>query len=78
MLDDSMSLDGKPAGDDPREPSLAIKPFGEGPPEESVTQQGSSQRYFNSEWRDWDDNNNEKTHQARGTGYMGCKPEERC
>ncbi len=78
ILADNLSLDGKPAGDDPREPSMAIKPFGDDPPEESITQQGSSQSYFNSEWRDWDQDGNQKTRDARSTGYMGCKPEEPC
>lgn len=78
LLADNMHLDGKPPGDDPREPSMSIKPFGDDAPEETVTQQGSSQKYFNSEWRDWDDNNNEKTRDARREGYMGCKPEESC
>ena len=78
LLDDSLRLDGRPAGDDPREASMSISQFGNGPPEQSVTQQGSQQRYFNNEWRDWDRNNNEKTQDARGEGYMGCRPEESC
>lgn len=69
-----------PAGDDPRQPSLAIKPHAEGAdsPSEEVTQQGSRVGYFNSEWRDWEQDNNQRTYEARGNWYMGCARAEGC
>ncbi|MFP2907641.1 hypothetical protein ACLESD_21845 [Pyxidicoccus sp. 3LFB2] len=81
MLADGMDdLDSKPPGDDPRRPSISIRPHDENAsaPEETVTQQGSARRYFNSEWRDWGANNNEKSYQARGNWYMGCAQQESC
>jgi hypothetical protein len=72
--------DSTPPGDDPRKPSLAIKPHQAGAPapEETLTQQGSSQGYFNSEWKDWDQDNNERSYGERGDWYMGCQREESC
>ena len=81
LLAESLRItDQMPPGDNPGKPSMSIKPHLDGAdgPEETVTQQGSSQGYFNSEWRDWGQNNNERSYNARGTGYMGCRMEERC
>jgi hypothetical protein len=66
-------------GRDPREPELAISPHegGDGPTEE-VEQQGSRQGYYSSEWRDWEQDNNQKTYEARGNWYMGCRQAEGC
>ena len=81
LFDQGLAItDSTPPGDDPRKPSMGIKPHlaGAQAPEESITQQGSSQSYFNSEWRDWDQNNNEQSYNARGNWYMGCEREESC
>ncbi|WP_240359052.1 hypothetical protein [Pyxidicoccus trucidator] len=79
QLADGLRLsDSTPSGDDPRQPSIAISPHVSGEPEESITQQGSQQSYFNSEWRDWGSNNNERTYQGRGNWYMGCQRQESC
>lgn len=66
-------------GRDPREPELAISPHegGDGPTEE-VEQQGSRQGYYSSEWRDWEQDNNQKTYEARGNWYLGCRQAEGC
>ncbi|MBZ4415126.1 hypothetical protein K8638_01375 [Myxococcus sp. RHST-1-4] len=81
LLAPSLAItDSTPPGDDPRKPSIAIKPHleGEPAPEETITQQGSSQNYFNSEWQDWDQDNNKESYQQRGNWYMGCNQEETC
>jgi hypothetical protein len=66
-------------GRDPREPELAITPHegGDGPTEE-VEQQGSRQGYYSSEWRDWEQDNNQRTYDERGNWYMGCRQAEGC
>ncbi|QSQ10830.1 hypothetical protein JY572_20585 [Myxococcus landrumensis] len=79
VLSPDVALDQMDPGDDPREPSLSIVPFPEsGGPQQEVEQYGSSASYFNSEWRDWDADNNEATHNARGNNYLGCSSPESC
>ncbi|WP_426747973.1 hypothetical protein VZQ01_12965 [Myxococcus faecalis] len=79
VLSSDIRLDDMPPGDDPREASLSIVPFpSSGGPTQTMNQNGGSATYFNSEWRDWDRNNNEKTHNARGNNYLGCAQAERC
>ncbi|ATB45597.1 hypothetical protein MYMAC_001182 [Corallococcus macrosporus DSM 14697] len=69
----------KTPGDDPRNPSLAIKPdqSGDGAVEE-VEQQGGRQGYFSNEWQDWENNNNQRSYEARGNWYLGCARAESC
>jgi hypothetical protein len=73
-------VEGLRSADEPTMPNLAIKPHGEGAdsPSEQLTQQGRSRSYFNSEWRDWEGNQNERTYQSRGNWYMGCAQAEQC
>lgn len=79
VLSPDVALDKMDPGDDPREPSLSIVPFPEsGGPQQEVEQYGSNASYFNSEWRDWDADNNEATHNARGNNYLGCSSSEGC
>ncbi len=68
------------AVNDPRKPSIGMSPHREGAnaPEETITQQGSRRRYFNSEWKDWDQDRNEQSYNERGNWYMGCNREESC
>ncbi|WIG95189.1 hypothetical protein KGD87_32585 [Myxococcus sp. SDU36] len=70
----------KTPGDDPRNPSLSIKPHeGGGGVEEEIEQQGGSrQGYFSSEWQDWDGDNNQRSYEARGNWYLGCARSESC
>ncbi|HSP80486.1 MAG TPA: hypothetical protein VLQ93_18280, partial [Myxococcaceae bacterium] len=62
-------------GDDPREPNLSIKPHlaGAEAPSEKIKQASGSSKYFNTEWRDWEQNRNEKTYEKRGPHYLGCR-----
>lgn len=82
ILHDGLRLDGQTMdhpGDDPRSPSLAIKPHeGGGGVEEEIEQQGSRQGYFSSEWQDWENNNTQRTYEARGNWYLGCARSESC
>ncbi|WP_371745739.1 hypothetical protein [Myxococcus sp. CA033] len=79
VLNSAIRLDSMPPGDDPREPSLSIKPFpSSGGPVQTLDQNGGSASYFNSEWKDWDKDNNEATHDARGNNYLGCAQAESC
>lgn len=58
------------------QPSAAVsKSFA---PTSPVTQEGGSRKYFSSAWRDWSKDPVEKTHEARGSNYMGCKQPEEC
>ncbi|WP_141593172.1 hypothetical protein [Myxococcus sp. AB056] len=82
LLHDSLRLESqsyRTPGDDPRNPSLAIKPdqSGDGAVEE-VEQQGGRQGYFSNEWQDWGSNNNQRTYEARGNWYLGCARSESC
>ncbi|MCP3139158.1 hypothetical protein [Pyxidicoccus xibeiensis] len=67
--------------DNPQTPNIAIAPQAVGDsttPSNRVTQEGSNRRYFNTEWRDWDQNNNYRSYQNRGVYYMGCKQPGTC
>ena len=67
-------------GDDPRTPNLSIKPHLRGmeTPSERIRQENSNSYYFNTEWRDWDQDRNRKTYQKRGEHYLGCQRPEDC
>jgi hypothetical protein len=76
-----MTEDSEPLGsDNPHSPNIGIKPHLKSmtTPSEKIDQEGSSRYYFNTEWRDWDQDRNRKTYQARGEFYMGCKTAEGC
>lgn len=82
LLHDGLRLESqsyKTAGDDPRNPSLAIKPdqSGDGAVEE-IEQQDGRQGYFSNEWQDWASDNNKNSYQARGNWYLGCARSESC
>ncbi|RKH56443.1 hypothetical protein D7W81_33810 [Corallococcus aberystwythensis] len=68
--------------DKPTRPYLSIHPHlaGMQTPANDVEQEGQGRRYFNQEWRDWDDDKNQNTYQhgERGNWYMGCKDAESC
>ncbi|QRN92891.1 hypothetical protein JRI60_27155 [Archangium violaceum] len=64
--------------DDPRQPNISIHPTNGAPTQKIDQGKGGNQNYFNSEWRDWDQDRTQKTHQARGGYYMGCKNAEEC
>ncbi|MFP2931018.1 hypothetical protein ACLESO_38660 [Pyxidicoccus sp. 3LG] len=68
--------------DNPLSPNLAIIPHPRGngtAPENGVRQGGGGEvNYFNSEWRDWDKDNNRRTYEDRGEWYMGCKNPGTC
>ncbi|NMO22362.1 hypothetical protein HPC49_38930 [Pyxidicoccus fallax] len=81
LLADGMAItDSTPPGDDPRKPSIGMIPHREGAaaPEETIKQKGSDEKYFSSEWRDWGQDNNKRSYDARGNWYMGCNREESC
>ncbi|RKG57805.1 hypothetical protein D7V80_39260 [Corallococcus sp. CA054B] len=67
--------------DSPEDPYLSIHPHlaNMQTPANTVNQEGST-RYFNQEWRDWDNDKNQDTykHSDRGEWYMGCKDPESC
>jgi hypothetical protein len=65
-------------GDDPRQPNIAIKPHLSGmqTPSERIKQENRQSYYFNTEWRDWDQDLNRKTYEKRGPNYMGGKQPE--
>ena len=67
--------------DAPTKPYLSIHPHLDNmqTPANTVDQEGDT-RYFNQEWRDWDDDKNRATyeHSERGEWYMGCKDAESC
>ncbi|HEX5749357.1 MAG TPA: hypothetical protein VFZ09_24225 [Archangium sp.] len=77
-------LDGKflpdEGGDDPRKPNLSIKPHTAGmeAPSEKIKQASGSSSYFNTEWKDWEQNRNQKTYEKRGPYYMGCRKPGTC
>lgn len=64
--------------DDPRQPNISIK-AANGAPTQTIDQgsEGSG-TYFNSEWRDWDNDRTRKSYDKRGAYYMGCKNPEEC
>jgi hypothetical protein len=62
-------------GDDPTKPNLSIKPSKD--PSVSVKQDTGSKSYFSSPWKDGSDTY-QKTYNARGNNYMGCKSAESC
>jgi len=80
VLARGIQLNSLDPGDNPAEPSLSIKPFPQsgGPTQDIQQNGGSSATYFNSEWKDWEKDNNQKTHDARGKYYLGCKNAEQC
>ncbi|MCP3104575.1 hypothetical protein LZ198_37505 [Myxococcus sp. K15C18031901] len=79
VLASGIQLASLPPGDNPAEPSLSIKPFPQsGGPTQQIKQMSGNSSYFNSEWRDWDKDNNKATHEARGKYYLGCKQAEKC
>ncbi len=61
-------------GDDPLKPNIAISPYGgsSDSPTESIKQGKQRASYFNTEWRDWERDNNKQTFERRKEGYMGC------
>ncbi|GMU04502.1 hypothetical protein [Corallococcus caeni] len=67
--------------DSPSDPYISIHPHlaNMQTPANTVDQEGST-RYFNQEWRDWDQDKNQNTykHGQRGDWYMGCKDAESC
>ncbi|RKI06319.1 hypothetical protein D7Y15_31085 [Corallococcus sp. AB030] len=67
--------------DSPNNPYVSIHPHlaNMQTPANTVDQEGST-RYFNQEWRDWDNDKNQNTykHGQRGEWYMGCKDPESC
>jgi hypothetical protein len=65
-------------GDDPRKPNLSIKPHMKETPSETIRQENSDTKYFNTEWQDWDQDRNRKTYEKRGAHYLGCKKLEDC
>lgn len=78
LLSPTLELSGAKPGDDPTRVSMSIKPQNGGAPTQRIDQGQGSGSYFNNEWRDWEANNNEKTQQARGEYYMGCKQPGKC
>lgn len=70
----------KSGGDDPGTPNLAIKPHLQGlaTPSERIRQETGNAYYFNTEWRDWEQDRNRKTYEKRGEHYLGCKKLEEC
>jgi hypothetical protein len=56
-------------------PNLSIRPHTEkvAEPSEDIKQEGKSSSYFNTEWKDWDQNRNSKTYEKRGAHDLGCK-----
>jgi hypothetical protein len=62
-------------GDDLGKPNLAIRPHkaDEAVPDQEIKQEDRTSSYFNTEWKDWDQNRNSKTFEKRGTHYLGCK-----
>lgn len=67
--------------DSPDDPYISIHPHlaNMQTPANTVDQEGNT-RYFNQEWRDWDQDKNQNTykHGERGDWYMGCKDAESC
>ncbi len=65
-------------GDDPSKPNISIKPHlaSMQTPSERIKQETSTRYYFNTEWRDWDQDRNRKTYDKRGPYYMGGKQAE--
>jgi hypothetical protein len=62
--------------DDPAKPNLAISPSKA--PSRSVKQDNGSRSYFSSPWKDYSQNAYEKSYEARGDHYMGCKDAQSC
>jgi hypothetical protein len=62
--------------DDPAKPNLAISPSKA--PSRSVKQDNGSRSYFSSPWKDYGQNAYEKSYEARGDHYMGCKDAQSC
>lgn len=79
-LIDKSFLPANNGGDDPRKPNLSIKPHTAGleAPSEKIKQAGGSSNYFNTEWKDWEQNRNQKTYEKRGPYYMGCRKPGTC
>ncbi|RKH48825.1 hypothetical protein [Corallococcus llansteffanensis] len=78
LMDDMMLMAFE---DSPKEPYLSIHPHLSNmqTPANTINQEGDT-RYFNQEWRDWDQDKNQNTYQhgERGDWYMGCKDAESC
>lgn len=79
LLNPQLALD-RNAADDPATPNIAISPHAAGSqtPSERVQQEGRSRYYFNTEWRDWEQDNNQETYRNRGDWYLGCSRAEGC
>lgn len=77
LLSSAVMADGI-LGDLPARPNVAISPQTGGEPTQEISQEMSKKKYFNTEWKDWDKNTNEKTYNARGNWYLGCKQDQKC
>ena len=64
-------------GDDPLTPNVALPEAGQHT-QAIESDQGGSKDFFATPWQDGSSNNHEKTYQARGSYYMGCKNPESC
>ncbi|NTX09229.1 hypothetical protein HUA74_11805 [Myxococcus sp. CA051A] len=78
LLSPTLELSLSKPGDDPTRVSMSIRPQNGGAPTQRINQGQGSSTYFNNEWRDWDSDNNQKTHDKRGDYYMGCKKPGEC
>ncbi len=67
-------------GDNPLSPNVASAAHLESQrePTSTVTQSGQDASYFNTEWRDWERDNNRRAYEERGNWYLGCNKAGGC
>lgn len=64
--------------DDPLVPAVSLQKVQDGPPTQNIREEGRTRKYFATPWKDWSRDAHEKTGQARGKYYLGCKTPEGC
>ncbi len=64
--------------DDPRVPSVSLQESNAPAPEQAISEEGHSRRYFATPWKDWSRDSHERAGLSRGAYYMGCRTPEGC